>query len=179
MLNRNEALLLVVDIQGKLAEIMEGRDLLFQNVIKLIKGIKILNIPIIWIEQNPQRMGQTTPCIKAELENLTPVPKMSFSCLAEPAIKEKIQNYGKRNIILCGIETHVCIFQTAADLINSNYHVYVPADAVSSRTITNKTIGIERIKNTGGIVTSVEMCLFEMLRSASDPCFKDILNIVK
>jgi len=179
MISTSDTLVMVVDIQGKLAEIMENKELLFQNVIKLIKGAKTLGIPIVWVEQNPQKMGETTTTIKNELDGLLPISKMSFSCCGEPTITARLRELARNNILLCGIETHVCIYQTSLDLIETGYKVHVPADAVSSRTLLNKEIGLARIQHAGGAITSTEMCLFELLRTADHPSFKDILRIVK
>jgi len=179
MLERHNAVLVLVDIQGKLAEIMDGRDLLFHNLEKLARGALALQLPVVWVEQNPERMGETIAPLKAVLTGKTPISKMSFSCCGEPAFLDSLRSTGRRQVLLAGIETHVCIYQTARDLLKDGFEVDLVADAVSSRTALNRQIGIDRIRSLGANITSVEMCLFELLGTARDPAFKEILKIVK
>lgn len=179
MADRKDTALILVDIQGKLAEIMDNRDFLFQNLEKLTRGALALQLPVIWVEQNPERMGETIAPLRTLLTGLSPIGKMSFSCCGEPAFTDRIRSLGRRRFLVAGIETHVCVFQTARDLLREGFEVELVADAVSSRTALNRQIGIDRIRTLGAAVTSVEMCLFELLQSARDPAFKDILKIVK
>ena len=179
MIRREQSVLMLVDIQGKLADLMQDRDLLFSNLEKLTRGAQALQLPIIWVEQNPRRMGETIAPLRALLTGLSPITKMSFSCCAEPAVPEQLKATGRHEVLLAGIETHVCIYQTARDLLADNYEVEIVADAVSSRTAMNRQAGLDRIRSLGGRITTVEMCLFELLKTAADPLFKDLLKIVK
>jgi nicotinamidase-related amidase len=179
MLDIDRTVLVVVDVQGKLAEIMHEKESLYQNLRRLIMGTKALAIPIVWTEQIPEKMGPTVPQVKKLLENIQPISKKYFSCCGEPGFMASLAAIARKQVILCGIETHVCIFQTAADLLSRGYEVHVPADAVSSRTLSNKLTGLDRIRAAGGIVTSVETALFELMRTAEHPAFREILKIVK
>ena len=179
MLVRNNCVLVVVDVQGKLFEAMYERDLLLQNLVRIIQGAKALGLPVIWQEQVPEKMGITVQAVRDLLTDITPIPKSSFSCCGEPAFVKALSKTGRKQVIIAGIETHVCIYQTARDLIKAGYQVEVVADAVSSRTLSNKTVGIDKIKAVGGSVTSVEAALFEMMKGADDPAFREMLKIVR
>jgi nicotinamidase-related amidase len=172
-------MLVLVDVQGKLAESMHEKELLHDNLRKLVQGMQAFKIPIVWVEQVPEKMGRTIPVLLDLLKLESPISKSSFSCCGEPAFVKKIEATGRQNVLIAGIEAHVCVFQTASDLAKRGCHVEVVADAVSSRTLSNKTIGLERAKDHGAFLTSVESCLFELLKTGAAPEFKDILRIVK
>jgi nicotinamidase-related amidase len=179
MINRADAVLIIIDIQGNLAQAMCDKENLFANNVKMIQGFKALNLPILFTEQIPQKLGQTIPQIAAQLEGINPIAKTSFSCWDEINFKEKLEGLNRRHIVLTGIECHVCVYQTAIDLISNGYNVHFVADAVSSRTPENCQIGIDAIKSAGAKITSTEMVLFELLRTAADPKAKELFKIVK
>jgi nicotinamidase-related amidase len=179
MLSRTAAVLVIIDIQGNLAQAMFDRENLFANTIKLIKGFKIFNLPIIVTEQTPQKLGQTIPQITAELGAIKPIAKETFSCWADVHFREQIEVLSRRHVVLLGIEGHVCVYQTALDLIQNGYNIHLVADAISSRTKENRVIGLAAMKNAGAQLASTEMVLFELLRTAADPKSKDIFKIVK
>ncbi len=179
MFSRNAAVLVIVDIQGNLAQSVFDKENLFANAIKLIKGFKVFNLPIIVTEQTPQKLGQTIPQISAELEEIKPIAKETFSCWADVHFREKLEALSRRHIVLLGIESHVCVYQTALDLISKGYNVHLVADVVSSRTKNNRDIGINAMKSAGAQLASTEMVLFELLHTAADPQAKDIFKIVK
>jgi len=164
MLDIENSVLVVIDIQGKLASLMYQKEKFFENVVKMIKGARVLDMPIIWNEQLPDKLGPTIPEIKDVLSDLEPLPKSSFSCCRNPAFMQKLMELDRDCVFLTGMETHICVYQTALDLMESDYDVSLVADAVSSRTMENKQIGIEAIKDYSADITSVEMALFEMLR---------------
>ena len=179
MLIRSNCVLVVVDVQGKLFDSMSGKDLLLQNLVKMVKGAQLLGLPILWNEQVPDKMGPTIPELRDLLKDLQPIPKHSFSCCGEAAFLNALKKTGRKQVLLVGIESHVCVYQTARDLVSASYQVEVAADAVSSRTESNRAVGIEKIKSIGGTVTSVEAALFEMLKTAEDSAFRDMLKIVR
>ena len=139
--------LVVVDVQGKLAQSMSGREELFKNIQILIKAAKILEIPIIWCQQFPQGLGETVGEIAELMCDIEPINKVSFSCCGDEVFNVRLEEVGRRQVLLCGIETHVCIYQTASDLSERGYEVSVIGDAVSSRTAENKKIALERMRN--------------------------------
>ena len=179
MLSHAAAVLVIIDIQGNLAQAMYDKENLFANTVKLIKGFKVLNLPIIVTEQIPEKLGQTIPAISAELEGIKPIAKETFSCWADVHFREKLESLSRRHVVLLGIEGHVCVYQTALDLISNGYNVHPVADALSSRTKDNRDIGLAAMKSVGAHLTSTEMVLFELLRTAADPKAKDIFKIVK
>jgi nicotinamidase-related amidase len=179
MLSRGAAVLVIIDIQGNLAQAMFDKKNLFANAVKLIRGFKVFNLPVIVTEQTPQKLGQTIPQIAAELGGIKPIAKETFSCWADVHFREQMEALSRRHVVLLGIESHVCVYQTALDLIQNGYNIHLVADAVSSRTRENREIGLAAMKNTGAHLTSTEMVLFELLRTAADPKFKEIYKIVK
>ena len=179
MLSKERTLLIVTDIQGKLASLMFQRDELYRQIGIIVEGIKALDIPILWIEQYPRGLGPTVPEVASHLEGYEPLSKKTFSSLRDPWISKRFSEIGCDQVILVGIETHICIHQTAMDLLSLGIEVQVAADAVSSRTESNKRIGLEKMDNAGVIITSVETVLFELLEIAEGEAFKKIVKLVK
>ncbi len=179
MLAVDKCTLVVIDIQGKLAQLMYQKESLFENARKLIRGAQILEIPIIVTEQYPKGLGPTIPEIAALFPNFKPLPKVSFSCCGDEGFLREMKAVNRKQILICGIETHVCVYQTTVDLIASGYEVHVVADVISSRTAENRELGIERMLDEGAKLTSVEMALFELMRVAEGPKFKEVSKIVK
>lgn len=179
MLLREKSLLLVVDVQGKLAEAMYQKEALFTGLHRLIKAAQVLAIPILWLEQMPEKLGPTVPAVAELLSPRRPLRKTTFSCLGSPEVCDALEKSGRDQILLAGIEVHICIYQTAVDLLRTGYEVEVVSDAVSSRTRENKEIGLAKARAVGVSVTSIETCLFELLKTAESPDFKAISQIVK
>ena len=179
MLTSENTLLLVVDVQGKLAHVMNDKEKLFQSIINMIKGARVLGIKMMLTEQNPRGLGPTIPEISEHLAQIEPISKFSFSCCDNEHFMQELNSVKPQNIIMAGIESHICVYQTARDLVNLKYNVQLLSDAVSSRTAENKQIGLERSKAAGAGISSVETVLFEIVRDAQRKEFKEILNIVK
>jgi nicotinamidase-related amidase len=180
MLTTGNTALLVIDVQGKLAELMHQRETLFANLQRMIKGAQVLGLPLLITEQVPEKLGATRPEIAGLLaEGTEPIHKSSFSCCGNTAFMERFKALGRRQVLLTGIETHICVYQTALDLLDLGYEVQLVTDAVSSRTAENRQIGLERMKEAGATLTTTEMALFELLRAAEGPQFKEITRIVK
>jgi len=179
MLRKDDAVLVIIDVQGRLASLMYRKEEFFENVVRIIKGAQVLGIPIIWNEQLPDKLGSTIPQVKDALKDHLPLVKHTFSCCDNGDFMSRLAETGRRQALLAGMETHVCVYQTAIGLLPAGYEVYLVADAVSSRTAENKQIGIEAVKSAGGKITSVEMALFEMLKVAEGDQFKQIIQIVK
>ncbi len=178
-LKAENSVLVIVDVQGKLATLMHQRELFFENLLKIIKAVKVLGIPILWNEQIPDKLGRTIPEIQNILSELEPLVKNTFSCCGNDNFMERMRAIDREQILLVGMETHVCVYQTAIDLVKLGYEVYLVADAVSSRTLENKHVGIEAMRFGGAKITTVEMALFEMLAVAEGDKFKQIIKIVK
>jgi nicotinamidase-related amidase len=180
MLEIESTALLVIDVQGKLAQIMDQKEMLFANLERMIRGAKVLDLPIIWTEQVPDKLGPTTPAIAdLMLDVARPISKSSFSCCGVTPFMDQLRATGCRQVLVTGIETHICVYQTSVDLLTLNYEVQLVTDAVSSRTTTNRELGISRIKEAGATLTSTEMALFELLRIAEGEKFRAIAKIIK
>ena len=171
--------IVLIDVQGKLAEIMYESDKLIDSLEILIKGAQLLDIPIVWTEQLPEKLGTTTERIGKLLENQNPIIKSEFSCVKNAEFSAFIKNNKYNHFVLCGIETHVCVYQTAKDLLALGHEVEIIIDGVSSRTELNKDIGIEKITSLGAKVTSVEMQLFEKQEIAVGDKFRELIKIIK
>ncbi len=179
MLKAEKSSLIVVDVQGKLAQLMHEKSSLFANLQRMVRGAQVLGIPILWNEQNPLGLGATIPELSELLAAQKPLVKSTFSCWGNPAFVEALKATGRKQALLVGIETHVCVYQTARDLLERGYEVEVVVDAVSSRTAENRQLGIDKMRDHGAGLTSTEMALFELLEVATGDKFKEILRLVK
>jgi nicotinamidase-related amidase len=179
MLTCAETLLAVVDIQEKLVRAMHAADELIARAQQLVQGARILNIPMVCTEQNPRGLGPTVADVSRHLTGVEPISKLSFSCCASTEFMEALRRSARRSVLISGIETHVCVYQTAVELKAAGFHVEVVADACSSRTPENKHIGLEKCRDAGVAITCVETALFELLKVAEGSLFKEILKVVK
>lgn len=175
----DNTVLLVIDVQGKLAQMMHERDHLFSSLETIIKGMKILDVPIILMEQIPKKLGPTITEVAELLPDINPIAKHTFSCCNNEEFMSKFNALERNQVLLTGIETHICLYQTGVDLLKKNYEVQVAADCVSSRTLENKAIGIDRLVQAGASVTSVEMIFFELLKAAQGEKFRKMVKIIK
>jgi nicotinamidase-related amidase len=179
MLDRQQTVLVVVDVQGKLAQLMYKKQTLFNNLKSIIRGVRALDIPVLWAEQNPRGLGPTVAEIAAELEGMEPIAKLSFSCWQNETFVKALAAAGRKQVLIAGIEAHICVYQTAMDVSAAGYEVQIVTDAVSSRTPENKALALQKLQDVGVKMTSVEMALFELLKVAEGESFKRILGIVK
>ena len=179
MLDIQQCCLAVVDVQGKLAQLMHGREALFKNIQIFVRAAKILEIPILWCQQCPDALGPTVPEIAQLLDENEPINKSAFSCCGAKQFNAGLNDLARNQILLCGIETHVCIYQTAIDLLRQDFNVNVIADAVSSRTQENKQIALNRLAAEGADISCTEMALFELLKTAEHPKFRQIAKLIK
>jgi nicotinamidase-related amidase len=179
MLNIDSAILTVVDIQGKLANLMAERETLFENTRRMIEGAKLFDIPILLSEQLPDKLGPTVEELAPYLNGVKPIIKNSFSCCGADVFRATLVETGRRQVILTGIEAHICVYQTAADLLADGYEVQVVADAVSSRVASNREVALTRLAHMGAAITSTEMALFELQRVAAGETFRSLLRIVR
>ncbi|RKX39556.1 MAG: hydrolase [Verrucomicrobia bacterium] len=179
MLKCDEAVLVFIDVQGKLHEIMGGKDVLDGNLERMIQCANLLEVPVLGTEQIPEKLGPTNEPFKSLLADAPLIGKSAFSCCGEPKFMEAFRAAGKRQAILVGIETHVCVYQTAIDLLEAGIEVFVVADAVSSRMPENKALALQAMRDAGAKVLPTETILFALLRDAADPCFKELLKLIK
>ncbi len=170
---------LVIDIQERLVPVMEESEQLIENCIKLIQGLQILGLPLLVTQQYTKGLGETVKEIKSVINDFQYIEKKDFSCLDEPEVAEKLAYSGVQNVIICGIESHVCVLQTAIDLKESGYNPVVVMDCVSSRSFVNMDYAGERFRYEGIMMTSLESILFELTRSSGASEFKEISKLVK
>ena len=179
MLKIDNTALLIIDIQGKLWNVMYEKEALLENAQKLVKGMQVLGIPIILTEQNPQGLGPTVPELTQLMPEVQPLPKFEFSCCQNTAFKQAISHLKRKQILICGIESHICVYQTTLELLSQGYEVQVVADGVSSRLMRNRDIALTRVQSEGAKLTATEMAIYELLQTAESPQFKEILKVIK
>lgn len=168
-----------IDIQERLFPFIHDKDTLEQNLVTLSAGLQTLEIPLLVTEQYTKGLGFTVPPLKIALGDHHAIEKTAFSCCDEPRFMTALNASGKQNVILCGIETHVCVLQTAIDLLQSGYQPVVIEDCVSSRKLSDKNTAIERMRKEGAIISSLESILFELARYSGTDAFKAISKLVK
>lgn len=179
LLDKNNAALLIIDIQERLAVVMDKKDQVVKNTLHLVELAKMQNIPMVVTEQYPKGLGRTLPDITAALPAHLLIEKVTFSCCGEPSFNDQMKRLGKKKVIVTGMETHICVLQTSLGLLHEGFDVHLVQDAVCSRTKANWRSGIEFIREAGGVVTNTETVLFQLLGVAGTPEFKAISNRIK
>ena len=178
-LETEKTALLVIDIQERLFPVMHEKEKLLRNVVKLVKGAQVLEIPILLTEQYPKGLGPTLPEIKGIIPDIKPIEKVSFNCCDEESFCRSLETLERRQVLVAGIEVHICVYQTAMALARAGYQVQVVSDAVSSRDPENKIVSLFTLGASGVGITTLEMAFFELLRVARGDKFKRISEIVK
>lgn len=174
-----QAILLVVDIQEKLLPHIDGGERVAEQATKLIRGCHALDLPVLATEQYPEKLGPTVETVREALPPETPVEeKLRFSACVEP-VRRQLAEHGRPVVLLTGIESHVCVLQTALDLLQAGYIVGVVGDAIGSRRREDHDLAIERLTTAGALPLSVEMALLEMVRKAGTDAFKAVLPLIK
>lgn len=179
ILNRRQTALLIVDVQQRINSVVMNGAGVVGNIVKLIETCKIYHLPIFITEQYPKGLGPTEPRILKALEGIQPLQKMTFSCCGSAELIEQIRANGITQLIVTGIEAHVCVQQTALDLLAHEFQVHVPKDAVSSRKELDYQTALERMSRAGVVMTTIETALFEMMEEAGTPEFKKISKLIK
>ena len=179
ILQRDKAGLLVIDIQERILKVMLNHETLVANVNKLINGFKILNLPIFYTEQYPKGLGPTTGLILPNLPPGEAIQKLTFSCSGADGLFQNLKDNKLEQIVVCGIESHVCVMQTVLDLVANDFQVNVPIDSISSRKEADYSSALMRFQSEGAIITSTESVLFELLEECRSEEFKQISKLVK
>lgn len=175
----DDSVLVVVDVQGRLARLMHESEAMIRQQRILIEACRLLEIPVVWAEQLPDKLGATVPELVEKLDGLKPHAKSSFGCCGDAAVRQAIADTGRRSVLLAGIETHVCVWQTAAALRREGFEVHLIGDATSSRSQFNRDIGMRRMEAAGVHLSNVEMVLFELMVDAGHPRFREITKLLK
>ena len=176
LIEKDDSILVIIDMQERLFPVMAEKEKLADQVMKLVRFSKIAGLPSILTEQ--EKLGPTLPEIRGELASVSPVPKVDFNCFGCESFVKRIQDMNRRTLILCGIEAHICVAQTAL-YAAADYEVHVVADAIASRLPENRRIALERMSRRGITITSTEMVIYELLKKAGTDTFKEVLKLVK
>jgi nicotinamidase-related amidase len=181
LLDADGCALLVIDIQERLLPPIFNKDLLVKNAQLLIRLARILSVPILLSTQYNKGLGVTIPAIASLLEDVRPVDKLEFSCFGSNLFQSALKSLpGRRNtVLLCGMETHICVMQTALGALNAGYLVHVASDAVGSRSESNWGVGLNRMRAAGAVISSTEMMIYELLRCSGTEQFKQLLPYLK
>ncbi len=179
ILRKESTALLIIDMQERILSVIHNFESILQNTLKLLKGFKVLRLPIFFTEQYPKGLGITSKLILDELEGNNSIQKMSFSCSGAENLFVEFLQKNLTQIVVTGIETHVCVQQTVLDLLANNFQINLAADAVSSRKEFDFKIALERMRKAGAEITTTESILFELLEVCGTPEFKEISKIIK
>ena len=181
-LDRQQTALVIVDVQERLMPVIHSRHEVQQNIERLVRGVHILGIPLLVTEQYVKGLGSTVGPIRSALEETGayhPIEKDCFSAFGCQPFNETLRSLDRKQIVIAGVETHVCVYQTSRDLVGSGYEVTIVADAVSSRTEENRRIALQRLASEGVSLSSTEMVLFELLVASGTDEFRAIAKLVK
>jgi nicotinamidase-related amidase len=177
-MNRHDSALLVVDVQEKLMPLVDGHERIAWNIGRLLDGAKLLSVPAVATEQYPKGLGRTLPELAAKIEAAIP-DKLLFSCGECGGLFTQLAERGIHKLLLCGIEAHVCVQQTALDLMAAGFRVYLAVDAIGSRYDIDRDIALRRMETSGATLTTTEAALFEWCEVAGTPAFKQISQLVR
>jgi len=176
-MSARDTALLVVDVQEKLLPLIQGKDRVLWNIRRLMDAAAILTVPVLAAEQYPKGLGATVPELAGSLGTIP--EKLSFSCVGCQEVIVRLQTSGLRKVLLAGIETHVCIQQTALDLVAEGYRVYLAVDAVGTRFQLDHDVALRRMDSAGVTLTTTEAAVFEWCAVAGTPQFKQLSQLVR
>lgn len=179
ILKKDTTALLIIDLQERILPVIRDVEIVLENTVKMIKGFKTMQLPIYFTEQYPKGLGPTSQKLLDELEGYSAFNKMSFSCSGAENLLEEFYKKKLSQIVVCGVESHICVQQTVFDLLANNFQVNLTADAVSSRKETDYNMALQRMRTLGAQVTTTESVLFELLEVCGTPEFKEVSKIVK
>ena len=179
LLTKENTAFVVIDFQEKLMPVISAKELLEDKVVRLVKGMKTLEIPTIVTQQYTKGIGDTIPAVAEALGDFEPVDKTSFGCMENEEFAARLKALNRKNIVVCGIEAHICVQQTVLQLLDAGYTVSVAADCISSRSQEDRMWSITRMGEAGAIITTYESILYELLRDSKAEGFKAVSAIVK
>lgn len=177
--NANNSALIVIDFQGRLAVSVQNAEAVQDRLNVLIPAARQLDVPVIWVEHVPEKLGPTHPAVAQCMEGLTPIAKYTFNACLNEDFLEALDYVAAKNLIIVGVEAHVCILQTSEALLARGKKVQLVADAISSRNEMDRNIAIERLIHAGAKLTTTETLLFELLETPRHPKFRDVLSLLK
>lgn len=178
ILDEHNCVLLIIDIQEKFKDIIQDAEVVIKNMSRLIKAANILKIPVIYTEQYPQGIGPTVEVLKEDLASASYFEKIYFSCCKDNNFMGHLKLLNKKQVLVCGVETHICVNKTVHDLLEAGYSAHVIRDAVSSRSELNLQVGIDKMRDSGAIISCVEMALFEIMMHSKHEKFKEVQKLI-
>jgi len=179
LLDKEDTGLLIIDVQEKLMHVMGQKQRVLDNIIRLLHLSKLYHLPIMLTEHYRKWLGPTLPVIVETLPSYDPIDKMHFNCCDVDAFNNRLESEGFRNVILTGVESHICLFQTCVSVLERGYNVHVPLDAVDSRTDENWRVGLKLMERAGAVITSTEAVVYQLLKKAGTKEFKKILKLIR
>jgi nicotinamidase-related amidase len=179
LIERERSCLLVVDVQEKLASAVSEPAAVVRNCGILLQAAARLEVPTLLSEQYPQGLGHTVPELRSLAPESARLPKLSFSCAADPGLRARLQDMRRSQVVVCGLEAHVCVLQTALGLKGDGREVFVVADAIASRAPANREMALRRLAENGVELVTTEMVVFEWLGQAGTPEFKELSRLIK
>jgi len=179
MLTLEDTLLIIIDAQGRLARVVVESEAAIERICILVQGAKLLGVPALLTAQAPGKIGHTISEIASLLPGQEDLPRISFSIWRDPGFRQAVLSMGRKQVLLCGFEAHICLYQSAMDLLADGYEVYIVADAVSSRRQSDKSTALAELSVSGVHLTSVEMALFALMRDAQHPAFRAVSALIK
>ena len=179
MLNTENTMALAIDFQDRMMPVIDDNEELTRIAVTFLKGCRILDVPVLATQQYTKGLGETIEPVKEALGEFEHIEKITFSCYKNEEFRRKLEQSGRKNIIVTGVEAHICVQQTVLDLLDHGYCVYVLVDCVSSRFSTDRKFSTKRMDRAGAIITTMESILFELLGSADHPSRKEITKLVK
>jgi nicotinamidase-related amidase len=179
VLVQQETGLIVIDVQGKLARLVDDSDAMIDSIATMIRAMQTLGIPVLFVEQLPDKLGATVEELNQFIPAGEAFAKATFSALRTEGIEQQVKALNRSQWLVCGIEAHICVYQTVIDLLASGKQVHLLSDCVSSRNPANKQLALQKMQGAGAQLTGVEMALFELLERADTEQFKSILPLIK
>ncbi len=178
-LEKDRVCLVVIDMQERFRDLIQGMPDVERGCSRLLRFYAKLELPILMTEHYPRGLGETMGELREVVPDFRPLEKITFSCDADAAFTAALAGTGRNQVVLCGIETHVCVYQTARDLLARGLQVAVAADAVSSQTARDREIALQRMRDLGAQIMTAEMIMFEILREARTPDFKRVAEVLR
>lgn len=179
VIEADHTLLVLLDIQERLAAAMEERESVVSNALHLLELARLFQMPVLVTEQYPQGIGPTVPELRQALEDYRPIVKTSFSCCNEESFIEALVKTGRKTVLICGMETHICVLQTAVDLLRKGYYVHIVSDGATSRKELDKERGLRYMEGAGAVITTTETALFQVLKKSGTEDFRIISKRIK
>ncbi len=179
LLRPDEAALVVVDLQEKLLPAIASRERVLRNSVLLLRLADVLSLPVVLTTQYRRGLGATVPEVVEAAPGVAPIDKVSFGCFGSPEFLDRLASLGRHQLVVAGIESHICVAQTVIGALERGYAVHVASDAVGSRSEENRAVGLGRMERAGALLSSTEMAIYELLGRSDGAAFKKMLPLLK